>query len=90
MRACYRSKELDNLDRLEQRHRAVIYVHVRSHKGIIPNEAADVIADKMREGGAKSYLHLDIMPSRHALCTFKGVKRSIGRAGLDWCNAAVW
>jgi len=89
MRACYRSKELDNLDRLEQRHRAVIYVHVRSHKGIIPNEAADVIADKMREGGAKSYLHLDIMPSRHALCTFKGVKRSIGRAGLDWCNAAV-
>ena len=89
MRACYRNKELDNLDRLEQRHRAVIYVHVRSHKGIIPNEAADVIADKMREGGAKGYLHLDIMPSRHALCTFKGVKRSIGRAGLDWCNAEV-
>ena len=29
------------------------------------------------------------MPSRHALCTFKRVKRSIGRAGLDWCNAAV-
>ena len=29
------------------------------------------------------------MPSRHALCTFKSVKRSIGRAGLDWCNAAV-
>ena len=25
---------------------------------IIPNEAADVIADKMREGGAKGYLHL--------------------------------
>ena len=60
MRACYRNKELDNLDRLEQRHRAVIYmyVHVRTHKGIIPNEAADVIADKMREGGAKGYLHL--------------------------------
>ena len=30
MRACYRGKELDNLDRLEQRHRAVIYVHVRA------------------------------------------------------------
>jgi hypothetical protein len=39
--ARYRDNELGNISRLEQRHRAVLYVHVHSHDGITPNEAAD-------------------------------------------------
>jgi hypothetical protein len=33
--ARYRDKELGNISELEQRHRAILYVHVHSHDGIM-------------------------------------------------------
>jgi hypothetical protein len=45
--ARYRDKELGDITRLEQRHRAILYVHVHSHDGITPNEAADSAAKSM-------------------------------------------
>ena len=80
----YRDKQLDNLARLEDRHRAVLYMHVRSHCGIQFNEAADVVAAQMRESPIAP---LDLMPSRHALCRVSRVKRGLGRAVFDACSA---
>lgn len=59
--ARYRDKELGNIFELEQRHRAILYVHIHSHDGITPNEAAD--ATKMQPPNLCSTL-------RYCLWTF--------------------
>jgi ribonuclease HI len=82
--ARYRDKELGNISELEQRHRAILYVHVHSHDGITPNEAADVAAKRMLDS---PFLPLDLMPSAHAKCRILGVKRGVGRAAFDFCSA---
>jgi len=82
--ARYRDKELGNISELEQRHRAILYVHVHSHDGITPNEAADATAKFMLDS---PILPMDLMPSAHAKCRIAGVKRGAGRAAYDFCHA---
>jgi ribonuclease HI len=82
--ARYRDKELGNISELEQRHRAVLYVHVHSHDGITPNEAADATATFMLDS---PILPMDLMPSAHAKCRIAGIKRGAGRAAYDFCHA---
>jgi ribonuclease HI len=84
--ARYRDKELGNLAELEQRHRAVLYVHIHSHTGITPNEAADAVAMSMLHA---PLLPLDLQPSAHAKCRVFGVKRGVGRAAFDFCAAVM-
>ena len=84
--ARYRDKELGNLAELEQRHRAVLYVHIHSHTGITPNEAADAVATSMLHA---PLLPLDLLPSAHAKCRVFGVKRGVGRAAFDFCAAVM-
>ena len=75
---CYRGVELDNVDALEQGHKAVLYLWVHSHVGITPNEAADVLADGMRDGSAWNEMLL--VPSRFQLARIQGLKRGVGQA----------
>ena len=75
---CYRGVELDNIDALEARHRAVIYMWVHSHVGITPNEAADVLADIKRDG--EEWNELVVAPSRFQLARVRGLKRGVGQA----------
>ena len=84
--ARYRDKELGNLSVLEQRHQAILYVHVHSHVGITPNEAADATASSMLRA---PFLPLDLMPSAHATCRIAGVKRGVGRTAFDLCAAIM-
>ena len=84
--ARYRDKELGDITRLEQRHRAILYVHVHSHDGITPNEAADSAAKSMLSAPIRP---VDIMPSLHARCRIAGVKRGVGRAAFDLCAALM-
>ena len=84
--ARYRDKELGNIHELEQRHRALLYVHVHSHVGITPNEAADVTATFMLRA---PIMPLDLMPPAHAKCRVAGVKRGVGRAAFDFCTALM-
>ena len=84
--ARYRDKELGNLAVLEQRHRAVLYVHIHSHTGVTPNEAADAVATSMLSA---PFLHLDLMPTSHAKCRIAGVKRGVGRTAFDFCAAVM-
>ena len=82
--ARYRDKELGNIYELEQRHAALLYVHVHSHVGITPNEAADATATFMLRAPVAP---LDLMPPAHAKCRIAGVKRGVGRAAFDFCSA---
>jgi len=82
--ARYRDKELGNISQLEQRQRAVLYVHIHSHEGVTPNEAADATAKFMLDS---PLLPLDLMPSAHTKCRVAGVKRGVGRAAFDFCSA---
>ena len=84
--ARYRDKELGDIARLEQRHRAILYVHVHSHDGITPNEAADAAAKSMLSAPIRP---VDLMPSLHARCRIAGVKRGVGRAAFDLCAALM-
>ena len=84
--ARYRDKELGNIFELEQRHRAILYVHIHSHDGITPNEAADATAKFMLDS---PLLPLDLLPSAHAKCRIAGVKRGVGRAAFDFCSALM-
>ena len=84
--ARYRDKELGNISELEQRHRAILYVHIHSHDGITPNEAADTTAKFMLDS---PLLPLDLMPSAHTKCRIAGVKRGVGRAAFDFCSALM-
>eukprot|EP00900_Chrysochromulina_parva_P001708 jgi/Chrpa1/11538/Chrysochromulina_OHIO_Genome00019369-RA len=70
--ARYRDKELGNISELERRQRAVLYVHIHSHDGVTPNEAADATAKFMLDS---ALLPLDLMPSAHTKCRVAGVKR---------------
>jgi hypothetical protein len=79
--ACYRGLELDNINSLEARHLGVVYLWVHSHVGITPNEAADILADKMRD--RKHINELKLVPSRFQLARVRGVKRGVGQAVYD-------
>ena len=53
--------------------------------GITPNEAADILADGMREGQINE---LVLVPSRFQLDRVRGVKRGVGQAVYDiWPSA---
>ena len=83
---CHRAQELDNLEALEGRHRAVVYLWVHSHVGITPNEAADAECDAMRDG---PLAEIDLAPSRFHLLRVEGLKRGIGRAALEFFEAEL-
>ena len=82
----HRGQELDNIDALEERHRAVVYLWVHSHIGITPNEAADAECDRMRDSAVAE---LDLMPSRFALVRFAGLKRGVGRFAFEFFEALL-
>ena len=82
----YRAQELDNLELLEERQRAVVYLWVHSHVGITPNEAADAECDAMRDG---PIAELDLEPSRFHLVRVGGLKRGVGRATLEFFEARL-
>ena len=84
---CYRCAELDNVDALERKHRAVLYLWVHSHVGITPNEAADALADGMRDGDLWSELRL--APSRFQLARVSGLKRGVGIAVYEMAQGMV-
>ena len=84
---CYRGVELDNVDALETRHRAIIYLWVHSHVGIVPNEAADVLADMKREGD--EWNEMLVVPSRFQLARVRGVKRGIGQAVYEMAQGLI-
>ena len=71
----YRDKALADIERLEARHRAVLYVWVHSHIGITPNEVADAECDALVDHPCAEVLR---MPSRHQLASLPGIKRSVG------------
>ena len=82
----YRSHELDNLEALEQKHRAVVYLWVHSHVGITPNEAADAECDLMRTA---PLAEIDLAPSRFQLVRVEGLKRGVGPATFEWAEARL-
>ena len=82
----YRANELDNLEALEGRQRAVVYLWVHSHVGVTPNEAADAECDAMHDG---PITELDLQPSRFHLVRVHGVKRGVGRAALEFFEARL-
>ena len=83
---CHRSQELDNIEALEERHEAVVYLWVHSHVGITPNEAADALCDEMRDG---MIAELDLAPSRFHLLRVDELKRGSGRVTLEVFDARL-
>ena len=84
--ARYRDDMLGEISELEAKQRAVLYVWVHSHVGVLPNELADAYADQMHEEAERE---VAIGEPRHTLATMAGVKRDIGSLFYEYFEARL-